>query len=236
MSPSRHERIIKMQERIQALKQKSSYTLTDLREIMEILRSPGGCPWDIEQDHKSIRRNLIEETYEVIEAIDTDNKALMCEELGDLVLQVVFHARIAEEAGRFNLDDVADGICKKLILRHPHIFADVKADTAEEVLNNWDKIKVVEKHQKSDREVLDSVSHSLPALIRADKLASKAAKLGYDVPENEILGTLNSNNIDAEKFIGDLLFSVVAHAKELGVDAEKALSDACDRLVMTAKA
>ena len=127
--------------KIEALKRKSEYSISDLVEIMEILRSPGGCPWDREQTHKSIRRNLIEETYEVVEAIDKDDKTLMCEELGDLMLQVVFHARMAEEDGDFTLDDVADGICKKLILRHPHIFSDVKADTTEQVLTNWDNIK-----------------------------------------------------------------------------------------------
>ena len=223
-----------MKERIEKLKSKQNYNVDDLREIMEILRAPGGCPWDREQDHKTIRRNLIEETYEVIEAIDTDNKTLLCEELGDLMLQVVFHARIAEEAGNFNLDDIADGICKKLILRHPHIFADVKADTSEEVLKNWDKIKVVEKNQKSDREVLDSVSHSLPALIRADKLLSKAAKVGLTVPENGAINALSEGVSDKEKFIGDLLFAAVKLSKDLGVDGEKALSDACDRLVLTA--
>ncbi len=222
-----------MKQRIEALKAKENYTVNDLREIMEILRSPGGCPWDREQDHKSIRRNLIEETYEVIEAIDTDDKVLMCEELGDLMLQVVFHARIAEEAERFNLDDIADGICKKLILRHPHIFADVKADTSEEVLNNWDKIKVVEKHQKSDREVLDSVSHSLPSLIRADKLAGKAAKLGYALPTCDVIDGLDAKSI-SEAEIGDLLFAAVRLAKEAGTDPEKALADACDRLVLSA--
>ena len=222
-----------MKQRIDALKAKENYTTNDLREIMEILRSPGGCPWDREQDHKSIRRNLIEETYEVIEAIDTDDKVLMCEELGDLMLQVVFHARIAEEAGSFNLDDVADGICKKLILRHPHIFADVKADTSEEVLTNWDKIKVVEKHQKSDREVLDSVSHSLPSLIRADKLAGKATKLGYTLLEYEPIDKLASASM-SEAEIGNALFAVVKLAREAGVDPEKALADACDRLVLTA--
>lgn len=223
-----------MQNRIEALKAKSTYTTSDLREIMEILRAPGGCPWDREQDHKSIRRNLIEETYEVIEAIDTDNKTLMCEELGDLLLQVMFHARIAEEAGNFNLDDIADGICKKLILRHPHIFADVKADTSEEVLKNWDKIKVVEKHQKSDREVLDSVSHSLPALIRADKLCQKAQKLGYIANEDEALRASVGDGEEAEKRIGAMLFDTVRLARALGVDCEKALSDACDALVLTA--
>jgi len=223
-----------MKERIEALKAKESYKPEDLREIMEILRSPGGCPWDREQDHKSIRRNLIEETYEVIEAIDTDNKELMCEELGDLLLQVVFHARIAEEAGRFDLDDIADGVCKKLILRHPHIFSDVVAETSDEVLKNWDKIKVVEKHQKSHREVLDSVSHSLPALIRADKLCGKAAKLGYDIPESRIGGNFKADAENAEELIGDALLALVKEAKALGVDSEKALADACDRLVLTA--
>lgn len=222
-----------MKQRIESLKAKENYTVADLREIMEILRAPEGCPWDREQDHKSIRRNLIEETYEVVEAIDTDDKVLMCEELGDLMLQVVFHARIAEEAGKFDLDDVADGICKKLILRHPHIFADVKADTSEEVLKNWDKIKVVEKHQKSDREVFDSVSHSLPSLIRADKLVGKAEKLGYEVPHCDALdGMIVSDS--PENAIGDLLFGVVKLARTQGVDPEKALADACDRLVLTA--
>ncbi len=223
-----------MKERIKALKEKSSYVTEDLREIMEILRSEDGCPWDREQDHKSIRRNLIEETYEVVEAIDTDNKELLCEELGDLMLQVVFHAQISAEAGDFDLDSVADGVCKKLILRHPHIFADVKADTSEEVLKNWDKIKVVEKHQRSDREVLDSVSHSLPALIRADKLCQKASKLGYSVPESDQLRALSEGVCDKERFVGDLLFAAVSLARELSVDGEKALADACDRLVLTA--
>lgn len=221
-----------MKQRIENIKSKENYTVSDLREIMEILRAPEGCPWDREQDHKSIRRNLIEETYEVVEAIDTDDKVLMCEELGDLMLQVIFHARIAEEAGRFNLDDVADGICKKLILRHPHIFADVKADTSDEVLKNWDKIKVVEKHQRSDREVLASVSRSLPSLIRADKLAGKAEKLGYAVPQCDALENMIGD--DKEKTVGDLIFAAVKLARDAGIDAEKALADACDRLVLTA--
>ena len=224
-----------MKERINALKQKENYTPDDLREIMEILRSEDGCPWDREQDHKSIRRNLIEETYEVIEGIDADDPVLMCEELGDLLLQVVFHARIAEEAGRFSLDDVADGVCKKLILRHPHIFSNVVADTSEEVLKNWEKIKVAEKHQQSDREELASVSRSLPALIRADKLSKKAEKLGYSTPDSEMVRILAAKEFpDKDNFIGELLFSVVNLARALGVDGEKALSDACDRLVSNA--
>ena len=222
--------------KIEALKQKNEYTLDDLVEIMEILRSPNGCPWDREQTHKTIRRNLIEETYEVVEAIDKDDKTLMCEELGDLLLQVVFHARMAEENGDFTFSDVADGICKKLILRHPHIFSDVKADTTEQVLTNWDNIKKEEKHQKSNREVLDSVSHSLPSLIRADKLAGKCHKLGYDIATDDIAALANeflsqNNAAVSEKTLGKLLLGLSAAARERGIDAEKALADACDDLI-----
>lgn len=226
--------VIEMQERIEKIKSKEKYSAEDLREIMEILRAPGGCPWDAEQDHKSIRRDLIEETYELVEGIDKDDNVIMCEELGDLLLQVIFHARIAEEQGAFSLDDVTDGICKKLILRHPHVFGDVKVSGSADVLSNWDRIKVVEKDQKSDREVLDSVSHSLPSLIRADKLASKGKKRGYDIPENGAVDALAESCGDAHRFIGDLLFSVVSLSRRLGVDGEKALADACDRFVMSA--
>ena len=222
--------------KIEALKQKNEYTIDDLVEIMEILRSPNGCPWDREQTHKTIRRNLIEETYEVVEAIDKDDKTLMCEELGDLLLQVVFHARMAEENGDFTFSDVADGVCKKLILRHPHIFSDVKADTTEQVLTNWDNIKKEEKHQKSNREVLDSVSHSLPSLIRADKLAGKCHKLGYDIATDDIAALANeflsqNNAAVSEKTLGKLLLGLSAAARERGIDAEKALADACDDLI-----
>ena len=237
-------------QRIEAIKAKQNYSIADLREIMEILRAPGGCPWDREQDHHSIRRNLIEETYEVVEAIDKDDMTLMREELGDLLLQIVFHARIAEEDDEFDLDDVADGICKKLILRHPHIFGDVKADTTEQVLANWDSIKKVEKHQRTDREVLDSVSHSLPSLIRADKIGSKARKFGYndhaDELENassKLTNCYNDMNNDAasetpkeaSEAVGRLLFAAVSVAHRLGVDPEKALADECDRVVEDAK-
>lgn len=217
---------------------------------MSILREPGGCPWDREQNHHTIRRNLIEETYEVVEAIDKDDMTLMQEELGDLLLQVVFHARIAEEDDEFDFDDVADGICRKLILRHPHIFGDVQADTTEQVLTNWDNIKKEEKHQKTDREVLDSVSHSLPSLIRADKVGSKARKLGYDDHVSDFENassefTKNYENMNADKptetpeeveaAVGKLLFTAVQIAHRLGVDPEKALGDECDRVIADAK-
>ena len=237
-------------QRIEALKAKENYKIGDLIEIMSILREPGGCPWDREQNHHTIRRNLIEETYEVVEAIDKDDMTLMREELGDLLLQVVFHARIAEEDDEFDFDDVADGICRKLILRHPHIFGDVQADTTEQVLTNWDNIKKEEKHQKTDREVLDSVSHSLPSLIRADKVGSKARKLGYDDHASDfehasseftkIYENMNADKPDetpeeVEAAVGKLLFTAVQIAHRLGVDPEKALGDECDRVVADAK-
>lgn len=128
-----------------SFEKKPNYKFEDLIEIMKLLRAPNGCPWDKEQTHESIRQNFIEETYEVIEAIDTKDKELLKEELGDVLLQVVFHSEMESEIGSFNIDDVCDGICKKLIIRHPHIFADVTADTTEEVLNNWDKIKMQTK-------------------------------------------------------------------------------------------
>ncbi len=211
-----------MNERAKALTEKENYSVNDLRDIMELLRATDGCPWDREQTHQSIRRNLIEETYEVIEGIDLDDAKIMEEEFGDLLLQVVFHARIAEEAGRFNLDSVADGICKKLILRHPHIFGDVVAKTSDEVLKNWDAIKQVEKAQKNNREVLNAVSHALPALIRADKICSKAKKLGTaPIAEADI----------GEKDIGSALLAIVAAAKSRGIDCEKALNDTLDAYI-----
>ena len=135
---------------------KSSYGVEDLREIVRILRAPGGCPWDREQDHHSIRRNLLEEAYEAAEAIDEGNPEHLQEELGDVLLQVVFHARMEEEQGGFDLDDVADGICKKLIYRHPHVFGDVTVSGSGEVLQNWEELKKREKHQTTAADSVDS--------------------------------------------------------------------------------
>lgn len=159
---------------------KDRYTYNDLLEIMRILRSPEGCVWDREQDHKSIRRSFIEETYEVVEAIDNQDAALLQEELGDVLLQVVFHAQIESEAGRFTMDDVADGICKKMIYRHPHVFGTAEAKTSQDVLESWDALKQKEKHQTTTTDSLVSVARSLPGLIRAEKVQHKAAKVGFD--------------------------------------------------------
>ena len=168
---------------------KEKYTYEDLLEIMRILRCPEGCVWDREQDHKSIRRSFIEETYEAVEAIDNDDPVLLQEELGDVLLQVVFHAQIEAEARRFTMDDVADGICKKMIYRHPHVFGSVEVKNSDEVLTNWDALKQKEKRQKSTTETLESVARSLPGLIRAEKVQHKAAKVGFDW--DEVSGALD---------------------------------------------
>ena len=218
---------------------KSKYDFYDLVEIMKILRSPDGCPWDRVQTHESIRADFIEETYEAIEAIDTKDTALLREELGDVMLQVVFHSTIEEENGGFDINDVCDEVCKKLIIRHPHVFADTIADTPDEVLKNWDIIKMQTKSQKSQSEVLGSVSKALPALMYSQKIQKKAAKVGFDFEKTEDalskvseelaeLKTAIDNN-DAENMseeLGDLLFSVVNVARFIKVDSEKALYDA----------
>ena len=208
---------------------KTRYDFADLCTIMKLLRAPGGCPWDREQTHRSIRKNLIEETYEVVEAIDNDDSVLLREELGDLMLQVVFHARMAEEEGAFDIGDVCDEICRKLIVRHPHIFSDVTASTSGEVLDNWDKIKRATKKQKSTTESMQSVSRALPSLMRAYKLGEKAAKTGFDFPDaasaadglreelDELTEAVRIGDAQAvREETGDLLFAADNVARKLG--------------------
>ena len=161
---------------------KDRYGFADLVEIMALLRSPEGCPWDRAQDHASIRRNFIEEVYEAVDAIDQQDDAGLREELGDVMMQVVFHAQIARENGRFTIDDVTDEVCKKLIHRHPHIFAGVSAHTSEEVIRNWDAIKRQEKGQKNTAQTMEQIPHSLPALMYAEKMQSRAQKGGFQWP------------------------------------------------------
>ena len=155
---------------------KEKYDFHDLVKIVHLLRSPGGCPWDQVQTHQSIRRNFLEETYEACEAIDTDDAALLCEELGDVLLQVLFHTDIEQDCGRFTLDDVTDGICKKLIYRHPHVFGSTEVCGTEEVLTNWDALKQAEKGQQTQTEVLSAVSRDnfiqRFAAVEADAQAS----------------------------------------------------------------
>ena len=159
---------------------KEQYHFEDLLQVMRILRSDEGCMWDRQQDHHSIRRDFIEETYEVCEAIDNEDVELLKEELGDVLFQVVFHTTIEEEQGHFDINDVIDGICKKMIYRHPHVFKDVKVHSTQDILNNWDDLKKTEKHQRSVTDTMDSVARTLPALIRAEKVMKKAEKVGFE--------------------------------------------------------
>ena len=149
-----------------------SYGIEDLLRIMELLRAPGGCPWDREQTHQSIRRNMLEEAYEAVEAIDEEDPEHLKEELGDVLLQVVFHARMAEEEGLFSFGDVVDGVAKKMVFRHPHVFGAVWAEDSEQALDTWDAQKREEKSQRTATDTLEAVARSLPALIRAEKVQS----------------------------------------------------------------
>lgn len=224
---------------------KNKYGFSDLVEIMSILRAPGGCPWDAEQTHESIRSSFIEETYEAIEAINKKDNELLCEELGDVLLQVVFHAQIEKENGSFDIDSVTDGICKKLIERHPHVFADVNADTTQKVLDNWDTIKRKSKNQKTQGSSMEKVPKELPALMRAQKIQGKAKKDGFDFEDisetyqalyNEIEEVKQAaQNGESKKRIteelGDVLFSAVNLARFLDVDSEEALTIANDKFI-----
>lgn len=224
--------------------QKDKYNINDLLDIVKLLRSEGGCPWDREQTHESIRSDFIEETCEAVEAIDLKDTALLREELGDVLLQVVFHCRIEEETGSFVFDDVCDEICKKLILRHPHVFGEVKADTTADVLKNWDAIKMDEKGQETYTDTLEQVAKSLPSLMRAQKVGKRAMRAGMDFRnaadamaciDNEkaelekAVAEGNAENIEEE--MGDLLFSCVNAARHLGVNAELALKASTDKFI-----
>ena len=219
---------------------KETYSLQDLIEILRILRAPGGCPWDRAQTHLSDRRNFLEEAYEAAEAFDRDDPALMCEELGDMLMQVLFNIHIEEDAGRFTTDDVTDHICKKLIFRHPHVFGTAAADTSEEVLVNWEALKRQEKGQQTTADAMDAVARSLPALWRADKLQSKAAKAGFEFAD--VSGALDKLDEEMRELreavergtnfseeLGDVLFAAVKAGRFLNVDPEDALNSTCKK-------
>lgn len=218
-------------------------TFDRLHEIVAILRSPEGCPWDREQTHTSIRKNLIEETYEVLETIDDDDPDAMCEELGDLLLQVMLHSQIEEETGAFTVYDVIQAINEKLIRRHPHVFGEREAGNAEEALANWEAIKDDEKRRKGidpkEQSLLDGIPRDLPGLMKALKLQKKAATVGFDWPNsgevidkifeelNEVREAIDLHSSDNQyEELGDLLFAVVNLARKLKVDPEEALEAA----------
>lgn len=221
---------------------KSKYDFNDLVNIVALLRGEGGCPWDAVQTHMTIKKDLIEETYEVIEAINKDDSVLLCEELGDLMLQAVFHAQIETEKQVFNIDNVCDGICKKLIERHPHVFGEVNVDGVEDVLTNWDDIKRATKGQKTTTQAMQAVPRELPALMRSTKIQKKAKKAGFDWADvsgaldkleeeiAELRQAIDSAD-DSACFeeLGDVLFSAVNVSRFLDVDAEEALTAATDK-------
>lgn len=211
---------------------KDKYNIEDLLEIMRILRAPGGCPWDAEQTHESIKKNLIEETYEVIEAVNKKDTELLKEELGDVLMQVVFHAAMEEEKGVFDFSDVTDGVCKKLIERHPHVFGDIEVSGTDDVLTNWDAIKRNSKKQKTTTQAMDSVPRELPALMRATKLQSKAAKAGVEV-KGDVSAYISSKVAPeiTEKSVGELLFAVCAAARLGDIDPEEALTKVSDEFL-----
>lgn len=217
---------------------KSFYTVRDLPEIVRILRGPGGCPWDAEQTHETIQRDFLEEVYEVMEAIERKDSAALKEELGDVLLQVAFHTVLEDETSGLTLDDVADGVCKKLIYRHPHVFGNVTVSGTQEVLSNWEDLKRVEKDQKTGADTMEAVAKTLPALWRAQKVHKKAAKAGYGRPEPEALLKQLSTQVeqlraaeDMQKALGELLFTAVSFAYGEQVDAEVALREATDRFI-----
>jgi tetrapyrrole methylase family protein/MazG family protein len=222
---------------------KDRYDVGDLRKLVSVLRGPGGCPWDAEQTHESIRRNFLEEAYEAVEAIDEKDPVHLCEELGDVLMQVMFHSDIEADTGRFDLNDVADMSVKKLISRHPHVFGDVAVSGSDDVLQNWDVLKRIEKNHATVADSLEGVARSLPGLWRAEKIQKKAAKVGFEWPDvygaadklreelDELLDAIKTGG-NTQDELGDILFSAVNIGRYLNIDPEDALSGSCDKFVL----
>lgn len=224
--------------------QKDQYSYEDLLAIMKKLRDPGGCPWDREQDHVSLKRYLIEEAYEVLEAIDEKRPDKLCDELGDLLLQVIFHARIAEENGQFSMADVISGVSRKMIHRHRHVFGEAEAETPDDVMKIWEQVKKEEKGHKTQTRVLKDVPSNLPALMRSFKVQQKAAQVGFDwddvgdafkkVQEEAAELMEAREEMDAAKMeeeVGDLLFAVVNVSRFLKVQPELALTATVNKFI-----
>ena len=230
------------EEKVGYLLAKKNYSFDDLVMVIEVLRGEGGCPWDMEQTHKSMRKDFIEETYEVIEAIDTEDPVLLREELGDVLLQVAFHAQIEREDGRFDVYDVANDICAKLIHRHPHVFGELKLDNSADVLVNWDKIKSEEKHRETLTHKLRAIPPMLPALMRAQKVGKKASFFDFETADavfdklyeeiEEVREAMKSGDQEAvNEEIGDLLLTVTSLARKSGTDSELALTNATNKFI-----
>ena len=225
-----------------SFEQRTRYGYYDLVAVMRRLRAPGGCPWDREQTHESLKSDLIEECYELNDAIDEQDDAHIVEELGDVLMDVVFHATIADEQGRFNENDVADGIVKKMVYRHPHVFGTEKAESSADVLKRWDELKQKEKNQKTQKEVLCAVPKRFPALMRSSKVQKRARKIGFDwndadeaMPKvyeelDELKAAMRGEG-DVSEEAGDLLFAIVNVVRLLGLDSEQLLHDATDKFI-----
>ena len=223
---------------------KDKYNIDDLVAIIKVLRAPGGCPWDREQTHESIKKNFIEETYEVVEAINKQSTDMLREELGDVLLQIVLHSEMESENGNFSFDDVVNDIVQKLVVRHPHVFGEFVANNTAEALHSWDTVKLKTKGQKNQTESMLSVPRELPALMRAQKIQHKAAKIGFDwdnvggavdklYEEIDELKTAmeQGKRFDIEDEFGDVLFSCVNIARFIDVDSEEALTASTDKFM-----
>lgn len=238
-----------MEEKRDEMEEGRAYDLHDLKRIMSYLRGPEGCPWDRIQNHQTLRSSLIEEAYEVLERIEDEDMVGLCEELGDLLLQVVFHARLAEEAGLFTLDDVIHGISSKLIRRHPHVFKDGKAESVGDVLKTWAQIKREEKGEEGREgspSLLEDVSSRQPSLMWAQEAQKKAAAVGFDwdsiegaweklkeeVEELEReLEQREERGLELEEELGDLFFSLVNVSRFLHLSSEMALRQAVKKFI-----
>ena len=231
-----------IEEKINFLVNKKKYFFEDLVMLVEVLRSEKGCPWDREQSHQSIRKDFIEETYEVIEAIDTENPELLREVLGDVLLQVVFHARIEEETNAFTIDDVANDICAKLIHRHPHVFGAVEADTSEKVLANWEVIKSEEKERKTILDKLRAIPPMLPALMRAEKVGKKAKCFDFESADAVIdkiyeeleefkVAMKNNDAVAMDEELGDLLLTISSLGRKTNIETEFSLQKATNKFI-----
>lgn len=231
-------------EDIDKITEKSSYQIQDLVQIMKILRSENGCSWDKEQTHKSLKQSLLEEAYEAVDAAEQDDIEGLKEELGDLLMLIVFNSQIATENKSFNFDDICDGICKKLVLRHPHVFKNLKVSGTDEILENWDRIKREEKKQTSYTDTLLAVPKALPALLKAEKVQRRAKKAGFDWDEvngaldkvleeaNEVADEIKcGNNENASMELGDLLFAIVNLSRFINTNPEQALNNATTKFI-----
>lgn len=223
---------------------KDNYDINDFLRLITVLRSPGGCPWDRKQTHESIKKNFIEETYEVVEAINKADAQSLREELGDVLLQVAMHSEMESEKGSFDFNDVVNDICKKLVVRHPHVFGDVAAQSSDEALQSWDQVKLKTKGMKKQSEAIIKVPREFPALMRAQKVQEKAAKAGFDWDNvngaveklheeiDELETALDAGvGKDIEEEFGDVLFSCVNVSRFIGADSEEALTASTDKFI-----